>query len=70
MGKDNCNDHPNTAAAVRCKNCMRIIAYKIAAGTGRIQIKCPKCGKEMVIDLSLRRAKGRLFYRMAKLIQE
>lgn len=50
---------------VRCNRCMRIIGYKIAAGTGRIQIKCPKCGKEMVVDLSMRRAKGRIFYRMA-----
>lgn len=69
MGKDNHNDHPNTSVAVRCNQCMRIIAYKIAAGTGRIQIKCPKCGKEMIVDLSLRRTKGRLFYRMTTSIQ-
>lgn len=55
--------------AVRCNQCMRIIAYKISAGTGRIQIKCPKCGKEMIVDLSLRRAKSRLFYRTALPIQ-
>ena len=52
-------------AAVRCNQCRRIVAYKISACSGHIQIKCPKCGKEMLIDLSLRRAKGRLFYRMA-----
>ncbi len=69
MDKDNHNDHPNASVAVRCNQCMRIIAYKIAAGTGRIQIKCPKCGKEMIIDLSLRKTKGRLFYRTAAPIQ-
>ena len=56
--------------ALRCNRCMRIIAYKIGAGTGRIQIKCPKCGKEVIVDLSLRRTKGRLFYRMAMPIQQ
>ena len=69
MVKNSKNDQSNTQIAVRCNQCMRIIAYKIAAGTGRIQIKCPKCGKEMIIDLSMRRAKGRLFYRMATPMQ-
>lgn len=59
----------STQVAVRCTNCKRIVGYKIAAGTGRIQIKCPKCGTEMIIDLSMRRAKGRLFYRTAVPIQ-
>lgn len=58
-----------TQVAVRCTNCKRIVGYKITAGTGRIQIKCPKCGKEMVIDLSLRRATNRLFYRRCAPIQ-
>lgn len=51
--------------AVRCTQCKRVVGYKIAAGTGRIQIKCPKCGREMVIDLSLRRARRMCFYRVA-----
>ena len=51
--------------AVRCTQCKRIVGYKIATGTGRIQIKCPKCGTEMIIDLSMRRCSKRLFYRMA-----
>ena len=51
--------------AVRCTQCKRVVGYKIAAGTGRIQIKCPKCGKEMVIDLSLRRARRMSFYRVS-----
>lgn len=59
----------STQVAVRCINCKRIVGYKIAVGTGRIQIKCPKCGTEMIIDLSMRRAKGRLFYRTAAPIQ-
>ena len=64
MDKDYSKDSNNMQIAVRCTRCMRIIAYKIAAGTGRIQMKCPKCGKEMIIDLSLRRTKRSLFYRM------
>lgn len=51
--------------AVRCNQCQRIVAYKISACSGKIQIKCPKCGTEMVVDLSLRKAKDRLFYRRA-----
>lgn len=69
MSKNDFNDQPSISVAVRCNQCMRIIAYKIAVGTGRIQIKCPKCGKVMIVDLSLRRSKGRLFYRMATPIQ-
>ena len=69
MPQKRSNDQVDTQIAVRCNQCRRIIGYKIAAGTGRIQIKCPKCGKEMIIDLSLRRAKGQLFYRMATPIQ-
>ena len=69
MDKKNESNMTLTQVAVRCINCKRIVGYKIAAGTGRIQIKCPKCGKEMIIDLSLRRAKGQLFYRMATPIQ-
>ena len=59
----------STQVAVRCTNCKRIVGYKIAAGTGRIQIKCPKCGTEMIVDLSLRRAANRLFYRRCAPIQ-
>lgn len=54
-----------TQIAVRCSMCKRIVGYKIAAGTGRIQIKCPKCGTEMIIDLSLRKNSKRSFYRMS-----
>lgn len=51
--------------AVRCNDCKRIVAYKLSRGGGRLQIKCPKCGCEMEIDLSLRRAKYPIFYRKA-----
>lgn len=54
-----------TQIAVRCDRCQRIVAYKVSTCSGYIQIKCPKCGKEMVIDLSLRRKKRELFYRIA-----
>lgn len=69
MDKKNESNVTLTQVAVRCINCKRIVGYKIAAGTGRIQIKCPKCGKEIIIDLSLRKTKGRLFYRTAAPIQ-
>lgn len=68
MGKEN-NDQPNISVAVRCNQCLRIVAYKIAAGTGCIQIKCPKCGKVMIIDLSLRSRNSYLYYRTATPIQ-
>jgi predicted RNA-binding Zn-ribbon protein involved in translation (DUF1610 family) len=55
--------------AVRCNQCKRIVGYKIAAGTGRLQIKCPKCGTEMIIDLSLRRSRTPLFYRISSPLQ-
>ena len=69
MLKEEVSSQPVTQVAVRCNQCMRVVGYKISAGTGRIQIKCPKCGKEMIIDLSLRREKGRLFYRMVAPMQ-
>jgi len=53
----------STKIAVRCNQCKRIVGYKLATGTGRIQIKCPKCGYEMIIDLSMRRSNRQLFYR-------
>ena len=51
--------------AVRCNDCKRIVAYKLSKGGGRLQIKCPKCGCEMLVDRSLRRAKYPIFYRTA-----
>lgn len=55
----------STKVAVRCDDCKRIVAYKISKGTGRLQLKCPKCGCEIHIDLSLRRAKYPIYYRTA-----
>lgn len=52
-----------TKVAVRCNDCKRIVAYKISKGGGRLQLKCPKCGCELEIDLSLRRAKYPIYYR-------
>lgn len=51
--------------AIRCTDCRRIIAYKLCGGSGRIQVKCPKCGNVINIDLSLRRARSPIFYREA-----
>lgn len=51
--------------AIRCGECRRIVAYKLCKGSGRLQMKCPKCGSEIQIDLSLRRAKYPIYYRTA-----
>lgn len=52
--------------AVRCDKCRRIVAYKLSTTSGHLQVKCPKCGKELQIDLSLRRAKVPIFYRRVR----
>ena len=44
-----------TKVAIRCRKCGRIVAYKLSDTAGLIQVKCPKCGTEQRIDLSLRR---------------
>ena len=41
--------------AIRCHICGRIMAFKLGKTAGRLQIKCPKCGAEQQVDLSLRR---------------
>lgn len=51
--------------AVQCKACKRVIAYKLSTASGLLRIKCPKCGCEMNIDLSLRRTKVPIFCRRA-----
>ena len=59
------NTMESAKVAVRCNDCKRIVAYKLSKGGGRLQIKCPKCGCEMLVDLSLRRTKYPIFYRTA-----
>jgi len=51
---------------VRCKTCGRILCYKMSAASGLVELKCQKCGRTAVVNLSLRRAKGKLDYRTAK----
>ena len=51
--------------ALRCDRCHRVVAYKLTSTSGLLQIKCPKCGKELALDLSLRRAKTPIYYRRA-----
>lgn len=50
--------------AVRCKECGRIICYKISAGTGIVAIKCDKCGAEANVNLALRKNTARISYRI------
>lgn len=51
-----------TGIIVRCPNCEWRILDKISPTSGNIKVKCPKCGKEVVLNLSLRR---NVLYRMA-----
>ena len=44
-----------TKIAIRCRRCGRIVAYKLGPTAGLLQVKCPKCGAEQKLDLSLRR---------------
>lgn len=53
--------------AVRCRQCRRIVAYKLSTTTGHLQLKCPKCGAQQVIDLSLRRTQLRHSYSAARI---
>lgn len=57
------NQDESVKVAIRCNDCRRIVAYKLCTGSGRIQLKCPKCGTELQVDLSMRRAKYPIFYR-------
>lgn len=50
--------------AVRCKECGRIICYKISAGTGIVELKCTKCGAVASVNLALRRSTARISYRI------
>ena len=44
---------------VRCKTCGRILCYKMSAASGLVELKCQKCGRTAVVNLSLRRVKGK-----------
>lgn len=55
-------EEPNQVA-VRCNTCQRVVAYKLTTGGGRLQMKCPKCGNVVKIDLSYRRVSRPLYYR-------
>lgn len=56
--------------AICCVKCMRIVAYRISTGSGSIQIKCPKCGEEMIVDLSCRKRQGQRLYRKSTVSKE
>ncbi len=40
----------------RCPNCDWRVLDKVTPTTGVIEMKCPRCGKMIEIDLSLRRS--------------
>jgi DNA-directed RNA polymerase subunit RPC12/RpoP len=45
-----------TTIAVHCPKCDWRILDKISPTSGEIQVKCPRCHKEVQLNLSLRRA--------------
>ncbi len=51
----------------KCPNCGWRVLDKITPTTGIIELKCPKCGRPVTIDLSCRLAfdSPRLRYRLA-----
>ena len=51
--------------AVRCKHCGRLICYKMGTATGYVEMKCSKCGQKVLVNLSLRKRRGRVNYRHA-----
>ena len=51
-------------AAVRCKTCNKILAFKLGTASGMLQLKCPVCKTEIKVDLSLRR--GKVYNRKTK----
>ena len=40
---------------VKCPSCEWRILDKITPTTGTVRLKCPRCGKLVVVDLSLRK---------------
>ena len=60
------NEDQPIRVEVRCKTCGRILCYKMSAASGLVELKCQKCGRTAVVNLSLRRAKGKLDYRTVK----
>lgn len=53
---------------VRCKDCGRLICYKVSAASGFVEFKCTKCGKIALVNLSLRKARKRVNYRSVQTV--
>ena len=53
----------NVRVMVECPTCDWRILDKVTPTTGVIEMKCPRCGKIVTVDLSLRR---NIKFRLAK----
>lgn len=53
----------NVRVMVKCPTCDWRILDKVTPTTGVIEMKCPRCGKIVMVDLSLRR---NVKFRLAK----
>jgi len=65
--KLNPNEKP-MRVEVRCKDCGRLICYKMSATSGFVEFKCTKCGKIALVNLSLRKARKRISYRVVQTV--
>lgn len=54
MIENNCDE---IRVSKQCPNCGWRILDKVTATTGIIELKCPRCGKVVMINLSFRRAR-------------
>ena len=52
-------------AAVRCRKCNKILAFKIGTASGFLQLKYPACKTLLQVELSMRR--GRVYNRRANI---
>ena len=53
----------NVKVVVKCPTCDWRILDKVTPTTGIIEMKCPRCGKVVMVDLSLRKS---IKFRLAK----
>ena len=49
---------PGARVVRRCPYCGRMLYEKLSKCDGEIQMKCPKCGKSVNMNLALRKAQG------------
>lgn len=54
----NAMGEPIVKVGVRCPLCGWRLVDKLTPSRGKIQIKCPKCRKEVILNLAFRRQRN------------